>query len=162
MRVLLIIFLFTSSFCASQELSDLRARYPKANLQETVTDALFEDLSLILKKDDKILVAYKGAVATLKAKYAKGFLKKKSYFKQGAELLEYAIAEAPKNIEIRCLRLSVQENSPRIVGYKKNIKEDKQFLLDHYTSNTDTEVKKFVKGYVLISNVFTDAEKQLF
>lgn len=162
MRSLTIIFIFVSTFCISQELKELRTDYPKANLDEAVTNTLHEKLSSVSKENNKITVAYKGAVATLKAKFANSFKNKKTFFKEGAELLEFAVASEPKNIEIRCLRLGVQENSPKIVGYKKHIEEDKQFLLDHYTSNTDKEVREFVKGYVLLSDLFTDAEKQLF
>ncbi|TMM58533.1 hypothetical protein FEE95_03625 [Maribacter algarum] len=136
--------------------------YPKANLDEAVTNTLHEELLGVTKEDNKTIVAYKGAVSTLKAKFAKGFKNKKTFFKEGAELLEFAISSEPKNIEIRCLRLGVQENSPRIVGYKNNIEADKQFLLDHYKSDANKEIRNFVKGYVLLSNVFTEAEKQLF
>jgi len=162
MRLLAVFFLFVSTLCFSQDLEELRSDYPKANLDEEITNSLHKKLLSVSKEDNKTLLAFRGAVTTLKAKFAKGFRDKKNYFKEGAELLEYAVAAAPKNIEIRCLRLGVQENAPRIVGYKKNIKEDKQFIVDYYKSNTDTEVRKFVKGYVLLSDVFTDAEKQLF
>ncbi|MFS4493059.1 hypothetical protein [Maribacter sp. 2308TA10-17] len=162
MRLLVALFLVVSTFCSSQELKELRLDYPKANLDEVVTDELHEKLSAVSKEDDKTLVAFRGAVTTLKAKFAKGFKDKKTYFKEGALLLEYAVEQESNNIEIRCLRLGVQENAPRIVGYKKNIEEDKQFILDHYKSYTDADVRKFVKGYVLLSDVFTEAEKQLF
>lgn len=162
MRLLLVLFLCISSFCVSQELKELRVNYPKANLQEDITNSLYQQLSTVSKQDNKTLVAYKGAVATLKAKYAKGFGSKKKFFKEGAELLESAINSEPKNLEIRCLRLGVQENSPKIVGYKSNIEEDKQFLIDHYSTVTNADIRKFVKGYVLLSKAFSETEKQLF
>lgn len=162
MRLLTVIFLFVSTFCISQNLTELRVDYPNANLDEAVTNTLHEKLLSVSKEDDKTLVAFRGAVTTLKAKFAKGFKNKKTYFKEGAELLEFAISAEPKNIEIRCLRLGVQENAPRIVGYRKNIEEDKKFIVDHYKANNDKEVRKFIKGYVLLSDAFTDAEKQLF
>lgn len=162
MRLLTILFLMVSTFCISQELKELRLDYPKANLDEAITNKLHEKLSSISRKENKTTVAYKGAIATLKAKFAKGFKNKKTFFKEGAELLEFAVTSEPENIEIRCLRLGVQENSPKIVGYKKNIEDDKQFLLDHYKSTNDKEVQNFVKGYILLSNVFTETEKQLF
>ena len=162
MRLLCILFLFITPFCLSQELEELRMEYPKANSDATVANALFQELSPIGKTDNKVLVAYKGAVTTLKAKFAKRIKDKKAFFKEGAQLLEYAIASEPKNLEIRCLRLGVQENSPKIVGYKDRIQEDKQFLLTHYKTTTNKSVRKFVKGYVLLSKVFSEAEKQLF
>lgn len=162
MRLLTILFLFVSTLGISQELKELRVDYPKANLDKEITNTLYETLSSITKEDNKTIVAYKGSIATLKARFAKGIRDKKRFFKEGAELLEFAITSEPKNIEIRCLRLGVQENSPKIVGYKKNIEEDKQYLLDHFASVTDVDLQKFIKGYVALSAAFTDAEKQLF
>lgn len=162
MRALVFLLLFTSSFCISQELDDLRADYPKANTTASVTDQLNESLSAVTKADNKTIVAYKGAILTLKAKYAKGFKNKKTFFKEGAELLEYAIVSEPKNIEIRCLRLGVQENAPKIVGYKKSIQVDKQFILDNYAAIQNKNLKDFIRGYVMLSEAFSDTEKQLF
>ena len=126
----------------------------------TVDKAIF---NLRSKQEDiKTIVAYRGAVATLKAKFSKGIKNKKAFFKEGSELLEFAVTSEPKNIEIRCLRLGVQENSPKIVGYKQHIEADKQFILNHYASVTDGGLRKFIKGYVVLSSAFTDAEKQLF
>jgi len=162
MKTFILLLLVSTSFCFSQELGELRVAYPNANSKESVTNELHQELSSISKTDSKTLVAYKGAVLTLKAKYAKGFKYKKTFFKEGAELLEFAITAEPKNIEIRCLRLGVQENAPKIVGYKKNIQEDKQFLLDHFATIQNQELRKFIRGYVLLSEAFSDSEKQLF
>jgi len=162
MRLLIVLFLVVYTSCFSQEISELRLDYPKANLDEAITNTLHKKLSYVTKEEHKTLVAYKGAIATLKAKFAKGIKNKKTFFKEGAELLEYAISEEPNNLEIRCLRLGVQENSPKIVGYKKAIQKDKQFILNNYNSIGDKEIRKFIKGYVLLSELFTDAEKQLF
>ncbi|RKN82408.1 hypothetical protein [Ulvibacterium marinum] len=147
---------------ASTDISELRKTYPKANASEQVTDKLFTELSPISKTDDAVLVAYKGAISTLKAKYAQGLRNKKDFFKSGAELIEYAVATKPKNIEIRCIRLSVQENSPKVVGYKENIEEDKGFLLHNFANVSSEEIREFVKNYAMQSSVFDASEKQLF
>ena len=162
MKTFLVLFLSVTLFNAAPKLSELRVAYPKANADVLVMNKLFEELATVSKEDNKILVAYKGAVSTLKAKHSKAVKNKKTYFKEGAKLIEYAVQSEPKNIEIRCLRLSVQENSPKVVGYKKNIAEDKQYILDHYKQISNTEIKKFIKGYVLLSNAFSESEKQLF
>ena len=114
----------------------------------------------VAKSDAKILVAYKGAVTTLKAKFAKSTKDKKTLFKEGATLIEYAIAEDPNNIEIRCIRLGVQENTPKVVKYYKNIPEDKQFVLEHYKEITTSKLKDYIKGFVMHSKSFTDSEKE--
>ena len=109
-----------------------------------------------------MLVAYKGALLTVKAKFSGPIKDKKKYFKEGVALLEHAISREPENIEIRCLRMGVQENSPKILKYKGNIDEDKNFLLDHYATVKNEEVKELIQGFVRQSEHFGDAEKQLF
>lgn len=162
MKALVLIVFFVSSFIFVPDLSQIRTAYPNASDSEKITNQLFKDLSSVSKKDNEILVAYKGAVSTLKAKYARGIKIKKEYFKSGAELIEHAVQAKPKNIEIRCIRLSVQENSPKVVRYKSHIEEDKKFILDNYKHISSKEVREFVKNYALQSSIFELAEKQLF
>ena len=47
-------------------------------------------------------------------------------FKEGGKKLEAAIKAAPNNVEFRFLRLMIQENAPKIVGYDENIKVDSE------------------------------------
>lgn len=144
------------------DITEVRQSYREASNSEDDAKQLYDDLSEVVQNDDKTLVAYKGAVTTMMAKYAEGVKQKKMFFKEGMQLLEHAIANEPKNVEIRYIRLSVQENSPKIVGYKENIPEDKQFIIDHYKSVADEGAKKFIKGYASQSEVFDETEKQLF
>lgn len=146
----------------SPDLATVRETYRKASESEAATKKLFDDLMTIGKNDDITLVAYKGAITTKMADYAEGVKDKKDFFKQGREFLEHAIETAPENVEIRCIRLSVQENVPKITGYHKNRDEDKQYILSHYNTIKNDGAKMFVKGYVSQSDTFTDAEKQLF
>lgn len=146
----------------STDLATVREDYRQAFDSEDATKALHDALTAVGKNDEPVLVAYKGAVTTMMAEYAEGIKDKKSFFKEGRDLLEFAIATEPKNVEIRCIRLSVQENVPKITGYHKDRDEDKQFILDHYSAMEDSGAKVFVKGFADRSNSFTDAERQLF
>lgn len=162
MKALVLIVFFVSHLTFAPDLSQIRTAYPNASDSEKITDQLFEDLSSVDKKGNEILIAYKGAVSTLKAKYAKGVKTKKEYFKSGAELIEHAVRAKPRNIEIRCIRLSVQENSPKFLKYKGDIESDKQFILAHFSNENSKEVKDFIKAFVQQSAVFKPNEKQLF
>lgn len=162
MRQLLFLLLVLPLFGASQELKMLRLEYPTAVIDMHTTEALLKSLANASIEDEPILAAYKGALLTIQARNTKGVSNKISYFKEGKTLLENAISEAPKNIEIRCLRMGVQENSPKIVRYKSNIEEDKNFLIDNFKSVKIQEVKDLVEGYVRQSALFTDVEKELF
>jgi hypothetical protein len=162
MKSLILVFLCCTTYLFQSDLSQIRAEYPEAAKNEEKANKLYESLSAITKEDDKVLVAYKGAVSTIMAQFGKGIKEKTDLFKEGRDLLEYAVKAAPENIEIRCIRMSVQENSPKIVGYRDNIEDDKKFILTNYKHTRSKEVKKFVKNYALQSEAFDESEKQKF
>lgn len=86
---------------------------------------------LITTMGEQGFKGYKGALIIREAGLpgAKGRLK---MFKEGKAMLEADIAAHPDNPELRFLRLSIQERSPRIVGYKGDMKKDKEFLISHF------------------------------
>ena len=161
MKLFFSVLLVLTSFL-EPNLLEVRKNFVQANDSKEISVKLHTALESVTKESKLVLVAYKGAANTLMAKHSKGIKQKKGFFKEGVMYLEFAIEKSPKNIEIRCLRLSVQEHSPKILKYKKNIKEDKQFLIDNFKKTTDKAVKKFVKDYVLQSSVFDDSQKKLF
>ncbi len=161
MKSLISLFII-SSFLFSPSLEKVRIDYVKAVHNKEITIQLNNELSVVSKSNNKTLVAYKGAVLTLMAKFASSTSDKKKYFKEGATLLDYAVSVAPNNIEIRTIRLGVQENSPRIVGYRAQKEEDKNYILKHYKSTTSNEVKAFVKNFALQSITFSEEEKLKF
>lgn len=162
MKVVISILVFILFMGSSKQLSQIRETFPLAVNNEEITKKLFDDLSFVTNKEKEIFIAYKGAVSTLMAKYTLKAKEKKEFFKTGVDYLEYALIKDPNNIEIRCLRLSVQENTPKFLKYSANIGEDKQFILDNYSAVTLKEVRDMVKNYALQSSLFDHAEKQLF
>jgi hypothetical protein len=83
---------------------------------------------------------------------------RKALVKTGATSLESIIKSNPNNIELRLIRLSVQENIPKIVGYRGSIKDDKAFLINNY-SKQNTTLKSYVKKFAMQSKSFTDTER---
>ncbi|MFC4095349.1 hypothetical protein [Euzebyella saccharophila] len=155
------IFAFAIFFGASS-IDEIREAYIDAAQSEKALKELYGDLTSVAKNDDPTKVAYKGAVTTMMAQYADGFKAKKEYFKDGKKLLEHAIEADSRNVEIRCLRLSIQENLPKILGYHSNVDEDKDYILKHYKELKSQGAKNFVKGYIKKSESFSEEEKQLF
>ena len=162
MKLLFYITLFLSFFGDLPELAKVRADYIEAAGNKEITAKLFNLLSDIKKSDDKVFVAYKGASLIMMAKYVKGKKDKKAFFKDGAGLIEFAVSEEPKNIEIRVVRLSIQENAPKFLKYNSKLSEDKEFILNNYKSINSKSVRSFVKSFVLQSDTFSASEKELF
>ncbi|MDC6403889.1 MULTISPECIES: hypothetical protein [Maribacter] len=150
---------FLSLIAYSTSLDEVRSLYPKAKDDASITNTLAEKLSGISQDDAIELYGYKGAVLTLKAEHAKAVKDKKGFFKEGVSILEAAIASKPGNIELRFIRLSVQENAPKIVKYNDAIDADKDFILDHFSGIRDGSLKKMIRNYIQGSKVFTYEEK---
>lgn len=90
--------------------------------------------------------AYRGALMMKKSNYIKGASKKIELFKAGSQLLDAAIQQDPSNAEYRFIRLTIQENAPKILRYNKNMEEDKRILLAGYKKMT-AHTRSFVLDY---------------
>jgi hypothetical protein len=155
--LILIAFVFAST---SSELSELRKLYPKAATTKENAEIFYSKTSQI-SSETPLMIGYKGVGFTLKAKYESELAKKKNNFKKGVEMLEESIQKAPENIELRTLRMSVQENSPKFLNYNKNIEEDKKLIADNLLKS-NSEVKSFVMQFIFTSKSFTEAEKKKY
>jgi hypothetical protein len=162
MKYLFFITLFVSIVGNAQDLKDIRSEYPKAVQNAEITTQLDGELAKVNSSNKPVLLAYKGAVSTLKAKFAKSRSDKKEFFKEGVSLIESAVKADPSNVEIRYIRISVQENSPRFLGYHKNIDEDKEFILKNFKAISSTDLKELVKDFILKSENFLETEKTGF
>ena len=154
-----IILFISLLFFAKIDVNSIRKEYQTVTQSKVKTLALYNKLTKITKKDNKTLVAYKGALTALVSKQKKGVKEKKEYFKNGVSLIEFAIKSAPNNIEIRLIRLSVQQNSPKFLKYNKNINEDKAFIFKNLKKVKSTSLKKYIQGYILQSKYFSEEEK---
>ena len=140
-----------------QDIENVREMYVDAAKTQKNTEDFYTRMSSY-NKENQVLIAYKGAACTLKAKYAKEIKEKKSLFIEGAKLVDNSVKSDPNNVEIRLIRLSIQENSPKILNYKSHIDEDKRVLLDNYKLQNQS-LKEFLKNYIIQSKVFSDKEK---
>ena len=154
-----VLFLFLFLF-SNPSVTEIRKLYATAKNSESNATAFAKKLTEIDKEDDKVLVAYKGASLAIISKLEKKVSDKSKKFKEGSSLIEYAVAKDPNSIEIRMIRLSVQENVPKIVNYRGNKKEDKKFLLDHYKEQTGA-LKVYIGDFITQSNSFTATEKKI-
>lgn len=158
MKFLLSLLLWIN-FGGSPDLATVRKMYTSVTKSESNAKEFSEKLAAVSDSDTKILVAYKAASILLDSKFEKKLKDKMDRFKQGATLLESTIKSEPNNIEIRMIRLSIQENVPGITGYKKNIKEDKKYITEHFAEQ-NTVLKEYLKDFILQSKSFSDKEKQ--
>ena len=143
------------------EVAEVRALYKKAVESEAEATALYSMLQDVNENDDKVLVGYKGALTAITAKYEKEVKTKKERFKAGVSLIEFAVSQEPENVELRFIRLSIQQNSPKFLKYKKNISEDKALIFDNLESLENAKLKAHIEDYILYSKNFSEQEKNV-
>lgn len=142
-----------------QDLETLRLAYKEAGQDDSKIEAFSELVKDITKESNPTLIGYKGAAIALQAKIQKTIQEKKKGFIEGVDYLEYAIQKEPNNIELRFIRLGIQENTPKLLKYKGNIDQDKRFLIKQYPHISSKNLKGHIKDYIKQSKVFTDEEK---
>lgn len=152
MKLKAILLLFVLSFSVGN-LTEVR------NLYSNVTDskAKQQDFIEYMEKSDTkkpVFQAYKGASLILQSKNTTDKKDKKQFFVQGAEFIESAVQKDPQNIEIRLVRLSVQENIPKALKYSSNIQEDVTFIQKNIDFTKDAELKLYVQQYIKQSKSF--------
>ena len=146
-------------FLGKTDIAEVRKLYTDAAKSEANAKAFSVKLAEVPDNDpNKVLVAYKGCSLTLKSKFSGVLGDKISFMKEGAKLIDAAAAADPDNIEIRMIRLSVQESVPRIVNYRANKKEDKAVILKNYKEAG--ELKDYIRKFIAQSKSFTAAEKK--
>jgi hypothetical protein len=152
---LILSFFAAFVFLFQSDLETLRNSYAKANESNSNTQN-FIDTAEKQSGSDAVTVGYKAAAKIMEAKIAKS--NRKSLVKTGATSLEAVIKSNPNNAELRLIRMSVQENIPKIVGYRGSLKDDKAFLLNNY-SKQNTALKGYIKRFATQSKTMTEAEK---
>lgn len=146
-------------FSGAQDISTVRENYIQASKSKEKADE-FCDAMEKYAGDNKTMLAYKGASIALKAKFASDRKIKKDFFIKGVEILEKAVKAEPNNAEIRLIRLSIQENTPKILNYKSNIEEDKKLILSTFDKQNKA-LKEHIKAFVNQSKLFATQEKEL-
>ena len=140
----LIAFAIMSSAAHAQTGSGKQAFYnAMASTSAAVWNKQLEAVSTLTGNDKS---AFRGALLMRKSGSQKTPGQKLSMFKQGHKLLEAAISQEANNPEFRFLRLMIQENAPKVVGYSNNIIDDARLVKASYKSFPES-VQKAVLSY---------------
>ena len=145
--ILFIISGLLFSFTVWGQSTELRKAYRDATDSEAASKAFYEYVKNVSDSDSNAtMVAYKGAGKTLLARF-EPLTKRKDKVKAGINLVEKAIQKDPNNVEIRLIRLSIQENLPKMFKYNGEIESDKKFIKSKLPSIKDDDLVKMINGY---------------
>jgi hypothetical protein len=160
-KLFLFLFLFSYSVLQSQTISieTFRKEYYKLNTDSTACAKLYKKVSEI-NQTDVLFNGYKGAISASMANHVKSKQEKIKLFNAGKKLLEQSISADSTNTELRFLRLTIQSNCPKALGYYRNINTDKKYILSHFDSIKNTTVKNRMAEYLVSSTLLTEEEKK--
>ena len=144
MKKLISFFLLLCSFLSyGNDIEKIREIYFFSEKDENICDSI----SLLLKgmdTENNLVLAYRGANTLLYCTKTNNVFKKFSYFEKGKYMIEQAIKNEPKNVEIAFLRYINQKNTPWYLNYKKNIKEDYKFIIQNISIINDQKFRNKV------------------
>lgn len=134
---------------------NIRDELPLAFENSKACDKLYKEVT---KKTEvsPVIKGYIGAVHLAKAKHAIIF-KKMGYFNNGTKILDQAVEEAPNEVELRFLRMTIQLNAPGFLNYSSEIEEDKAFVFTHF-QEADADIQRRMREYIESSGYFSEEE----
>lgn len=106
-----------------------------------------------IKTSDALLSGYKGAAIMIEANHVFNPITKLSRFKKGKQVLENAIKLDPTNIELRYIRLTIQANVPRFLGYSNAISGDKKIIIGALEQLQDRDLRKRIVSYLIEAKI---------
>jgi hypothetical protein len=123
------------------DLENVRQQYEKAPADKEICKNMISSLA---NAESDIHLAYLGAYQTIWANHVFNPFSKLSTFREGKANIEQAVLRSKDNAEIRFIRLSVQQNCPRFLGYHDHVEEDRTYLMNHKNTIPSPVVIKMV------------------
>lgn len=140
--------------------SEARSLFKSAAFDQQACTSLVYGLKNATEQTHPTLTAYKACGLMMYAKYLLNPLDKLSSFSKGKSLLEKCVHKEPKSLEIRFLRLAMQSKSPSFLGYSDEIEKDKVFIVKHFKSVDDEELKSLMKAFLVKADILSASEKK--
>lgn len=145
--ILFILLLHSVSEAAEPSLSNLRQELFGLNQNSGMAPDLLIKLEQI-ENPSSLIIAYKAVCEAHIAKVVSNPINKYFYLQKANKHLSHAIDIDNSNIEIRFLRYAVQVQTPKILGFRKNIEEDKKVIMDSFTTFDWNQIDRKVINYI--------------
>ncbi|UXX78247.1 hypothetical protein N7E81_12855 [Reichenbachiella carrageenanivorans] len=139
-----LIFLWFSS----PELEKLRRQYLLAATDKKYMSELATTCQENANQTHPTNQGYCIMIHFLEAKHAINPYKKLSEFNKGKSSLDSLIIYHNTNIELRYLRLSMQERVPVFLGYSNQIESDEDYITTNIQSISDSSTYQLIYNYL--------------
>ncbi len=128
-------------------LEEVRSKIGQSFQDESVCDEMYEKFRKADVEGNNLLLGYKGAIEMAKSKHANIFVKM-SYFNTGKDILERAISKDTMSIELRYLRFQIQYNTPSFLGYKGQLKSDRDFISNNLSKVENETLRNSISAFL--------------
>ncbi len=162
LKLLIYVFFFLLSSLMAAQLDITRTAFFQATNNEGIKK--FSVKANALNDDYMIHKAYKGAASAMSAGVASGVSDKLSCFNEGKKLLEEAVTKDWYNSEIRFLRFAIQSETPFFLGYRGNVEDDIQIIVDALEQkkiNHSTDYWKKAIAFILKSDALKSKHRSV-
>jgi len=167
--IILFIILFSPLYGYDAEIKYIREQFYLAVEDEDALNRLEEFIVRKYSPDisvyPPVILAYRGGVEALKAKYVFSPFSKFSYVIESLDILDTAVKNMPGSLEVRFIRFSILDNIPFFLGYGEERESDKKVIISELLRNDFSSIDKETQGglidYLLESSSLTDDEKYL-
>lgn len=162
-RVLFLVFIAISlQTNANESLIEIRDLFYSAAKSIDSTEKFVLKLANVNESSSPILIGYKSMAHLMTCLHSYNPYTKFKYFGKGKDLLEKAISKDTSNLELRFLRLCVQLQTPKFLGYSTNITEDKLAIFNGIPKLKDEDLKKRILDYTTNAKKLSTEEKRIF
>jgi len=151
MRLIIVLFI-SISISHNSYASDYDKQCRDLYYQVCLSEISIKDFSNYLNEDEsnnnEVMMGYKAVINFLWADYYFNPIKKWNSFKKGKYELEKLINSYPENIELRFLRMTIQDGLPGFLDYSSDRESDRYFISQHLDELNDPDLKKRVSDYL--------------
>jgi hypothetical protein len=127
----------------------IRTLFNTAHLDKNDCNELIQ---LTVNSSNEVERAYLAAGLMVSSKYLINPFKISKIFNEGKVQLEDLVSENFEEAEIRFLRYSIQLNTPKFIGYSKNIDEDRLVLVNYIKANRNSELTNHMMIFLKDTN----------
>lgn len=150
-----------NGFAQDSTMKELRQLFFKATIKESYIQKVNDYLNK--SEENEAFDSYRSMLLFMEAKYAINPYNKLSHFKKGRKKMEAAISAHPNNLETHFLRLAIQTKLPGFLGYSSAKETDKLFIIKHFKSISDKDLKARILLFFKDNKLLTKQEyKQLW
>jgi len=162
----LMLILWFGLYLTVPDLNTCRKLLDLSLTDEKTANQFYDQMKVVKEDAAPVMLGYRAMSELMICKHQLNPISRLSHFNRGKKLLESAIKRDHRSAELLYLRLSTQSNIPSVLKYNSDISADKQNLIiylknDQNKEQTDKELHKRIKNYLLINPHCNAEEKEL-